>query len=106
MRVKAVRKTTKKRQKKAAPPIPPVFLDFSTIHKMKKTFVQIINDFHAGRIKDHKFRTLAYSIQTLTGIFRLEIDNEVSKRLDALEQRIRDFNPDEFTGPQLVTKGE
>ena len=54
----------------------------------RKTLARLIREFYRGEIPVEQFRALAYGMSVLLQYFRLDIDAELSARLDEIESAI------------------
>lgn len=65
----------------------PVKLD--TLDEAKKFYAQVINDYAGGVCSENQSRTLGYLMSGYLAYFKLEIDSELLKRVEALEERTK-----------------
>jgi hypothetical protein len=65
----------------------PVKLD--TLDEAKKFYAQIINDYASGVCSENQSRCLGYLMSGYLSYFKLEIDSELLKRVEALEERTK-----------------
>jgi len=72
---------------------PPDVLGFNlrlrTLKSSKNTFAKLMRERAAGRMDDGLFRSLIWSMSVYIGFLRLETEQNINDRLDALENLLK-----------------
>jgi len=66
-------------------------LKLSTREDARQSLARIIRLRAQGKMESDRFRDLCYGLAHLLGFFRLELDADVEKRLEILEERMEGF---------------
>ena len=68
---------------------PPERLALNDLAGTRKSFARIIRAFNNGALDESKTRTLAYLFNTLSSLFKAEIEADFERRLEELEKSLR-----------------
>ncbi len=59
------------------------------INTARHELTRMIRAYHNGEIERVKFRDLVYALSVLLSFQRAELDQEIEKRLDAIEEKLK-----------------
>jgi len=67
----------------------------NSLENTRRTLARLIRTFHsAGEVDIQRFRTEIYALRSLIDCFKLEKEWEVVERLDAIEERLEEYEHD------------
>lgn len=65
-------------------------LRLNSLENARKSFTRIVREYNAGRLPEQRARTLGYLFNVLLTYFKTERDDDLLKRLEALEEYVKE----------------
>ena len=67
-------------------------VDIASLDNAKAYYATLINDYRAGRIPRDQARTLGYLMAGYLGYFKVEIEQDMERRIEAIEKLLEERN--------------